>query len=69
MYDARPLQCRAFPFWDYILCSEEAWKNAGKDCPGINNGELKNKEGIENLLKQIEKEPVIEREIRRIGVR
>jgi len=62
VYHVRPLQCRTFPFWDYILCSPQAWKNAGKNCPGINNGELHSREKIEVLVRQMEEEPVIERE-------
>ena len=61
-YQARPLQCRVFPFWDSTLCSDYAWKEAGKGCPGINNGELHGKEKIEGFLRQMEEELVIERE-------
>jgi Fe-S-cluster containining protein len=64
VYHVRPLQCRTFPFWDYILCSPQAWKNAGKGCPGINRGELYSVEKIERLVSQMEEEPVIEREAR-----
>ena len=38
VYDARPLQCRTFPFWDYIIHDEESWLTCSKDCPGINKG-------------------------------
>ena len=61
VYDARPLQCRTFPFWDSIMVSREAWKNTGKNCPGINSGELHGFEEIENCLRSMEEEPVIER--------
>jgi Fe-S-cluster containining protein len=64
VYHARPLQCRTFPFWDYILCSPQAWKNAGKGCAGMDNGELHSREKIESLARQMEEEPVIEREVR-----
>ena len=64
VYHARPLQCRAFPFWDFIVCSQQAWEAAGKDCPGINNGELHGREKIEGFIRQMEEEPVIEREAR-----
>jgi len=67
VYQARPLQCRTFPFWDYILCSDEAWKNTGNDCPGINNGELRSKEEIEDCLRRMNEELVIERRMMRIG--
>jgi len=64
VYNVRPLQCRSFPFWDYVLCSPQAWKNAGENCPGINNGQLHSMEKIEGFIKQMEEEPVIEREVR-----
>jgi len=64
VYHVRPLQCRTFPFWDYILCSPQAWKNAGKGCAGIDRGELHGREKIERLVSQMEEEPVIERETR-----
>ncbi len=39
-YEARPLQCRTFPFWTSVLKSKETWEEAGKSCPGINKGKL-----------------------------
>jgi len=65
VYNARPLQCRAFPFWDHVTCSPKAWEAAGKDCPGINNGELHSMEKIEGFISQMEEEPVIERDVRK----
>jgi uncharacterized protein len=66
VYNARPLQCRSFPFWgDHVLCSQKAWEAAGRDCPGINNGELHSREKIEGFIRQMEEEPVIEREVRK----
>jgi len=67
VYHARPLQCRTFPFWDYVARSGEAWENAGKSCPGINNGELHSKKEIEDNLRRMEEDLVVERKIRRIG--
>ena len=67
VYSARPLQCRAFPFWDSVVCSERAWNTAGKDCPGINNGEYCDMEKIDGFLRQTADEPVIERVIPRLG--
>jgi Fe-S-cluster containining protein len=67
VYKARPLQCRTFPFWDSVVCSEEAWNNTGKSCPGINTGTLHEKEKIEGFVRQLEEELVIERKIPRIN--
>jgi len=61
VYDARPLQCRAFPFWDAVVCSPEAWETAGRGCPGIDNGELHTREKIEAFLCHMGEELVIER--------
>ena len=39
VYEDRPSQCRTWPFWDENLSSPEAWAEASRDCPGINNGQ------------------------------
>ena len=62
VYETRPLQCRAFPFWDSVLCSREAWERVGRECPGMNSGELRGREEIDGFLRQMEDEPVIERD-------
>jgi hypothetical protein len=35
IYDARPAQCRRFPFWDALLASADRWREAAKECEGI----------------------------------
>lgn len=35
IYQARPKQCRTFPWWKDHLKSEESWKLAAQDCEGI----------------------------------
>ena len=35
VHDARPQQCRTFPFWPRNLVSPEAWRAAAEDCEGI----------------------------------
>lgn len=37
VYNARPKQCRTFPFWDENLKSKEAWDSVAIDCEGINH--------------------------------
>ncbi len=39
IYEARPLQCRTFPFWDYYKTRLEQLK---LECPGIRDKELTN---------------------------
>lgn len=69
VYQARPLQCRSFPFWDSVLASPKAWEATGKECPGVNSGELHDREEIAGFLRQMEEEVVIERDMLRFGGR
>ncbi|MCL2044073.1 MAG: YkgJ family cysteine cluster protein [Treponema sp.] len=68
VYNVRPLQCRTFPFWDSVLCSKDAWENTGQSCPGINTGDLHEKGIIDNHIRLMEEELVVERIIHEWGV-
>ena len=35
LYQARPTQCRTWPFWASNLTTPRAWVEASKDCPGM----------------------------------
>jgi Fe-S-cluster containining protein len=59
LYDARPLQCRAYPFWPSMIASREAWEAA--KCPGMGTGTLYSREEIEALAARQRAEPIIER--------
>jgi Fe-S-cluster containining protein len=61
VYSSRPLQCRTFPFWDSVVSSPDAWGKAGRDCPGIGEGELHSMALIESRLKARLSQPVITR--------
>jgi Fe-S-cluster containining protein len=37
VYEARPIQCKAFPAWLHTIESPESWKAAAKDCEGIDH--------------------------------
>lgn len=37
VYQARPKQCRTFPWWPQNLNTEESWKIAAKECEGISD--------------------------------
>lgn len=37
VYQARPKQCRTYPFWKENLASEASWKLAAEACEGIND--------------------------------
>jgi Fe-S-cluster containining protein len=62
VYEARPLQCRTFPFWKSVLASPDIWE--GLDCPGAGKGTLHGMQYIESCLARREAEAVIERKVR-----
>lgn len=35
VYQARPVQCRTYPWWKENLNSEQSWKLAAESCEGI----------------------------------
>lgn len=37
VYEARPQQCRGYPWWPENLHTEESWKLAARSCEGIND--------------------------------
>ena len=61
VYQARPLQCITFPFWESILASAQAWDIAASGCPGMNCGELLSEKAIRDFLKMRVCEPIINR--------
>ncbi|NIP86956.1 MAG: YkgJ family cysteine cluster protein [Planctomycetales bacterium] len=38
VYEARPRQCRSWPFWDSNLRTPDAWALTCQVCPGSGNG-------------------------------
>jgi len=61
VYETRPLQCRAFPFWSSTLNSRKSWEMTAEDCPGIGRGLLHSQNSIEKWLALRQNEPIIER--------
>ena len=59
VYNARPLQCRTFPFWESIIASSQNWEAAASGCPGINSGALHTGKVIEQNIKLRICEPII----------
>lgn len=39
VYDARPTQCRTYPFWREVMRTPESWALEAHQCPGINKDE------------------------------
>ena len=52
VYEARPLQCRAYPFWSANVASREAWEEQANQCPGIGRGPVHDRTEIESWLKK-----------------
>ncbi len=40
IYEARPSQCRTWPFWPANVRSPQTWARAAQTCPGMNTGPL-----------------------------
>lgn len=54
IYEARPTQCRTWPFWKSHLESPETWKQVEHECPGAGQGAFVSLEEIERLAGQME---------------
>jgi Fe-S-cluster containining protein len=52
VYEARPVQCRTFPFWTENLKSRAAWARLRRFCPGIGQGELLELEQIRDHVRE-----------------
>jgi len=61
VYNARPLQCVTFPFWNSILASRENWEAAASGCPGMNSGELHTEKMIEKNINLRAVSPCLQR--------
>lgn len=53
VYEARPRQCKTWPFWDSNLKNPDAWKAACEVCPGSGQGNLYQLEQIEEQRKVV----------------
>lgn len=61
VYQARPLQCSTYPFWDHILVNKRTWESERADCPGIGKGGLHSFSEIKQKLLLNEKNEPIHR--------
>jgi uncharacterized protein len=53
VYDARPLQCRTWPFWPENLVDARTWRReVVARCPGAGHGRLHGAQEIEEILAQ-----------------
>jgi uncharacterized protein len=46
VYEARPRQCRTWPFWESNVRTPEAWQETCQVCPGSGKGKLVSSEQI-----------------------
>jgi uncharacterized protein len=52
VYEARPWQCRTWPFWPENM-NEEVWqREIAFSCPGVGKGRLYTSDEIEDILKK-----------------
>jgi hypothetical protein len=61
VYQARPMQCRTFPFWESIAASAFNWETAASGCPGINCGNIHTGKVIGEYIKLSAAQPIIKR--------
>ena len=52
VYEARPRQCRTWPFWESNLRSPEAWEETCAVCPGSGKGRLYSLDEIETRRRE-----------------
>ena len=53
VYEARPTQCRTWPFWESNTESPEAWKDMQQGCPGAGTGQLYTAEEITSRVRSM----------------
>jgi Fe-S-cluster containining protein len=51
VYEARPTQCRTWPFWPENM-SARAWSAVAGYCPGVGKGRVVPREEIEAILRE-----------------
>ena len=53
VYEARPVQCRTWPFWPDNIATPEDWEDVVRVCPGSGQGQLFTVEQIEASARQV----------------
>ena len=54
VYEARPIQCRTWPFWKENMNTKKWNKEISKFCPGINKGGRISKKEIDKIINEDE---------------
>jgi len=50
VYEARPLQCRLYPFWPELVMTRQGWRGEAERCEGIDRGDQVPRDHIERCL-------------------
>jgi len=56
IYEARPLQCKTYPFWKNNFTSQEALEKLHDECPGTGEGEFFSVDDIVDRLEKNQRE-------------
>lgn len=59
VYEARPTQCRSYPFWASNVGDRRDWEYTGLHCPGIGRGPIHSRREIDRWLRRREREPLL----------
>jgi len=59
VYNARPVQCRTYPFWITYLEDENDWLELEKSCPGVGKGPVISKDEIEKRIAERQDERML----------
>lgn len=54
VYEARPMQCRTWPFWEITATSRADWEHTCEVCPGAGRGELHPAEEVTRRIQLIQ---------------
>ena len=57
VYEVRPSQCRAFPFWPEVVRSPASWEEMQESCPGIGRGPLWDMDEITTIRRESARGP------------
>ena len=49
LYEARPTQCKTWPFWDSNLKTPADWERTCEECPGSGSGKLYSLDSIQEM--------------------
>lgn len=53
VYEARPSQCRTFPWWVYFLKDKASWQKAKRHCEGIDHPDAQVVPAVEIAVQQL----------------